>query len=94
MSDSKKVFLLREDEGSVIVWHDYGFNTEDVRYSTLNGILDGIPVEKPKNLFHVSNTMCAIYMENKQFGTKFTKFPSAPNKKFSVQLKAEKMESI
>ena len=30
-NDTRKVFPLRKDSKSVIVWHDYGYNSEDVR---------------------------------------------------------------
>lgn len=91
LNDTKKVFEILKDEKSIIVWHDYGFNTEDVRHNTLKGILDGIPQDKHKNLYHVSNTMCAVYIENCDLPKSFTNFPTYPNKKFSLNLKAEKM---
>lgn len=89
LNDTKKVFPLRKNENSVIVWHDYGFGTEDVRYSTLQAILDGIPKENHKNLYHVSNTMCAIYLENNNLETNTIKSPSFPNKKFNITISAE-----
>ncbi|MEO1050659.1 MAG: class I SAM-dependent methyltransferase [Bacteroidota bacterium] len=91
VNDSKKVFPLRKDGNSIIVWHDYGFNTEDVRYSTLKGILDGIPIEKHRNLYHISNTMCAIYIEDVKLPTSYTSFPSVPNKVFSLSVTAKKI---
>ncbi len=91
LNDTKKVFNLRKNEESIIVWHDYGFNTEDVRYTTLKAILDGVPKEKHGNLYHVSNTMCAIYIENVNFKTTKVKVPSFPNKIFSLKVKAEKL---
>jgi hypothetical protein len=87
LNDTRKTFELRRDVNSIIVWHDYGFSTETVRHSVLAAILDGIPKEKHKNLFHISNTMCAIYMENRELNSQYTEFPSYPNKKFSIELK-------
>lgn len=89
LNDTKKVLPLRKNKQSIIVWHDYGFNTEDVRHSVLNAILDGIPKEQHKNLFHVSNTMCAIYMEDCSLPSSPTKFPSYPNKNFVVTVSSE-----
>lgn len=91
LNDTKKTFNLRKDDSSIIVWHDYGFSTESVRHSVLKAILDGIPVEKHKNLYHVSNTMCAVYIENRSFSTYFTKFPTYPNKKFSITIETDKL---
>ncbi len=89
LNDTKKIIPLLRNRQSIIVWHDYGFNTEDVRHSVLNAILDGVPREQHKNLFHVSNTMCAIYIEDCKLPTSQIKFPSFPNKSFSITVKAE-----
>lgn len=91
LNDTQKTFNLRKDTSSAIVWHDYGYSPETVRYSVLKAILDGIPPEKHKNLYHVSNTMCAVYIENWNRPTYKTAFPTFPNKKFSLQVKVEKM---
>lgn len=89
LNDTKKVFPLRTNNKSIIVWHDYGFDTESVRYSTLKAILDGIPQDKHKNIYHVSNTICAVYIEDLNIKTSLTRFPSFPNKKFSVTVTAQ-----
>ena len=94
LNDTEKVFPLRKNDNSVIVWHDYGFDTEKTRYSTLKAILDGIPKEKHRNLYHVSNTMCAVYIENLDLPTQFTSFPSFPNKKFSIKIKGERITTF
>jgi predicted O-methyltransferase YrrM len=91
LNDTEKAFSLLKNENSVIVWHDYSIGTEDVRHTTLKAILDGIPKSEHKYLFHVSNTMCAIYLRRNNFNTTYTKFPSIPNKKFSLHVKAEKL---
>lgn len=88
LNDTKKTFNLRKNDSSVIVWHDYGISTERVTPSVLAAILDGIPHEKHNNLFHVSNTLCAIYIENRKFKTYQTKYPTYPNKKFSISVSA------
>jgi predicted O-methyltransferase YrrM len=61
--DTRNVFGLRKNERAVIVWHDYAFSPEQVRWEVLAGILDGIPGAEWKNLYHVSNTLCCIYMQ-------------------------------
>lgn len=93
INDTQKAFPLRKNSKSVVVWHDYGYNTEDVRYSTLFGILNGLPKEHHKNLFHISNTMCAVYIEDANFPTTFTNFPTFPNKVFSLKVSAKKFEN-
>ncbi len=93
LSDSKKIYSLRKNERSIIVWHDYGFDPETVRYSTLKAILDGIPKNKHKNIYHISNTMCAVYIENITVPTTHTRFPSYPNKRFSLKVIAERLKT-
>ncbi len=87
-SDTKNVFKLRKDKKSIIVWHDYGVNTEDIRYSVFNAILDGIPKDKHQNLYHVSNTMCAIYIED-NLKSSIAENPAFPTKIFSIELKSK-----
>jgi predicted O-methyltransferase YrrM len=91
-NDTSKTFNLRKDKNSVIVWHDYGFDSEAVRPSVLKGILDGIPTQFHKNLYHVSNTMCCVYIEKVMFETSKTTFPTYPNKKFKINITAEKID--
>jgi len=88
--DTQNAFRLLRDSSSVIVWHDYGFSPERVRWSVLAGILDGCPEEKRDNLYHISNTLCAIYMHGK-FETTFMTFPQIPNKSFTVKLSVAKV---
>lgn len=86
-NDTSKVFSLLKDENSIIIWHDYAFNPERIRYSVLAGILDGCSESKRKYLYHVSNTMCAIYTK-KSYPVSKISFPSIPNKKFTVNVSA------
>lgn len=81
--DTESVFKHLVHENSIVVWHDYAFHPEKVRYEVLAGILDGIPPTKKENLYHVSNTMCAIYYPKK---TKhfLEEYPIKPNKKFKI----------
>jgi len=90
-SDTKNVFdnLLKDD--SIIVWHDYTYYPETVRHEVLAGILDGIPASHHKNLYHVSNTMCAIYTTNQNFKSEMLNFPTVPNKVFKVRVEANRL---
>ncbi len=88
--DTQNAFALLQDEQAVIVWHDYGFTPETVRWSVLAGILDGCPPEKRNHLYQVSNTLCAIYLNGK-FKTSHTSFPQIPNKSFTVKISATKI---
>ena len=88
LSDTINVYKhLLKDENSIIVWHDYSYNTENVRYSVLKAILDGIPDKEHDKLYHVSNTMCAIYINKKLKATNRNLF-DLPNKYFNLKIKA------
>lgn len=90
-SDTRNAFKILKDENSVIVWHDYSDLTGNaINYGVLSGILDACTKENLKNLYHVSNTMCLIYI-NKKFLAK--DIPSnTPNKIFQVEISAKKFD--
>ncbi len=89
-NDTAKVFPLLKDEHSVIVWHDYGFSTEEVRYSVMAAILDGLPASAHQHVFHVSNTMCAVFTRETH-PTSVVTYPSVPDKEFIIEVKAAKL---
>ena len=88
--DTQKVFNLLRDDNSIIVWHDYGKTPESIRYDVFAGILDGLPSSEHKNLYHVSNTLCAIYTKQK-LNTQPLSYPTQPNKVFEINIKAKKL---
>jgi predicted O-methyltransferase YrrM len=85
-NDTEKVFKHLLKENSIVVWHDYAYHPEKVRSEILAGILDGIPEHFKESLYHVSNTMCAIYI-NKELKTSAPDFPLKPEKTFKISLK-------
>lgn len=88
-NDTAKVFDSLVHENSVVVWHDYAFNPEKVRYEVFKGILDGLPKEFHSNLYHVANTMCAVFTKQ-NFKTKQFEELKSPDFLFEVQLKIKK----
>lgn len=62
LKDTQTAFQLLKDEKSVIVWHDYAYDPETVRWSVLSAIWEGTPEEKRPFLYHVANTLCAVYI--------------------------------
>jgi len=85
--DTAKVFNNLRHDNTIVIWHDYGYDPVTVRHEVLAGILDGVPEELHKNLYHVSNTMCAVYI-NKQLPTYTIAEARIPNKKFKVMLQS------
>jgi predicted O-methyltransferase YrrM len=90
--DTQSVFQLLRDEKSVIVWHDYARNPEQVRYEVLAGILSGCPAEHRNKLFHVSNTLCAIFTREQHPTHAFIPF-SEPDQVFELKMTGKKIAS-
>lgn len=86
VSDTKMMFEHLMHENSIVVWHDYAFHPEEVRFEILHAILDGVPAEKHKNLYHVANTMCAIFIKG-EFKTKFLKLYDKPSAVYEIDIK-------
>jgi len=89
-TDTRQVFKLLRNENSIIVWHDYARNPEQVRYEVLAGILDGCPAEFRNNLYHVSNTLCAVFTK-KKYATQFNTPHSKPGNVFELIIKGKKI---
>ena len=90
VTDTRNVFDLLKDDNSIIVWHDYGNHVEDVRHEVLAAILDGIPEKYHKHLYHVSNTMCAVFIKG-DFKTYMAQAATFPNKVFKVEVSATRL---
>ncbi|TXD54285.1 MULTISPECIES: class I SAM-dependent methyltransferase [unclassified Polaribacter] len=82
-NDTEKVFKHLLKENTVVIWHDYAYNPEEIRPEVLLGILDGVPEKEKTNLYHVSNTLCAIYIGRK-LKNSVLDFPLKPTKKFVI----------
>lgn len=92
LSDTRNVFQVLNDDQAVIVWHDYGYSPETVRWEVLAAILDGCPDTSRKHLYHISNTMCAAYLPSAPIARDCS-FPSIPTKSFSIAISATRVEA-
>ncbi len=90
LKDTKTAFDLIKNENSIIVWHDYALEPETVRWSVMAGILDACPAEKRKNIYHISNTLCAVYI-NEDLKSSLLKINEKPDKYFEINIKTVKM---
>lgn len=86
-NDTEKVFKHLLHEKSIVIWHDYAFNPEQVRYEVFLGLLDGLPKEKHKDIYHISDSSVAVYMKG-EFKTRALKWFATPNKSFQIKLKS------
>ncbi len=88
--DTEIVFELLRDENSVIVWHDYMNHAGELRFEVLAGILAGCPPQFRSNLYHVSNTLCAIFIR-KNYASAFVEPFHNPNKIFTMEVDARRI---
>ncbi|WP_185146688.1 class I SAM-dependent methyltransferase [Chryseobacterium sp.] len=61
LNDTRKVFTDLVHENSVVVWHDYAYNPQKVRYEVFKAILDGVGKQNLSFLYHPKNTICAVF---------------------------------
>lgn len=87
-SDTEKTFQHLVHENSIVVWHDYAFNPEKVRFEVMQGILDGTPKEFHDNLYHVANTQCAVFIKG-DFKSNTLEQYKDPRLVFEVELKSK-----
>lgn len=89
--DTARLFAFLKSDDSIMVWHDYAASPESIRWDVLMGILDGCPPEKRQHLYHVSNTLCAVYMKNAPTSCRAIPY-ELPKRKFSIDIRLEKVE--
>jgi hypothetical protein len=91
----QNAFRLLKNGQPMIVWHRCGFDPEFLSYETLTGTLDGSLQTKRQNIYHVSNTVCAIYITAVRFDdqvqTRHATFPDTRDKVFSITVCAHRM---
>lgn len=90
LQDTKNVLKYLIHEKSIVVWHDYGYDPEDVRYEVLAAILDGTPVESHSRIYHVGHTKCAVLL-NKEMDSKKADFPVWPESYFEINAKIKEL---
>ncbi len=90
--DTETAFKLIKNETSTIIWHDYGYSPEKIRYELMCAIIEGTPKKYRENLFHVSNTMCAIFT-TKDYPVYWLKDKLLPSVSFTINIKANKILS-
>lgn len=84
--DTETAFKLLKNGHSIVVWHDYGLDPETIRWDVLSAILDGTPSEKRENLYHISNTLCAVYLPERFPTHKLVPYET-PHKYFEINIK-------
>jgi methyltransferase family protein len=85
VSDTRNVFQHLVHDRSIVVWHDYGFYPDRVRFEVLAAILDGVGKELSGRIYQVAHTMCAIYTGS-EFESGAAEFPADPQEFYKFDL--------
>lgn len=86
LNDTKKVFENLIHENSIVVWHDYAYSAQKLRYEVFMAILDGVGKENHQFLYHPKNTMCAIFTKEKLSSSVFDEM-EFPEKLYEIDIK-------
>ncbi len=89
--DTETAFKLLKNDHSIIVWHDYALDPETIRWDVMAAILDGAPAEKCNHIYHISNTLCAVYLPE-DFPTHKLVPYEKPHKYFEIDIKTHRIE--
>lgn len=88
-NDTEKVFKLLKDENSVVIWHDYTEQYEHINWEVFAGILEGTTTEQQRHIYHISNSLCAIYLK-KPVHSYVQSLSTKPVNSFSIQISGKK----
>lgn len=89
LNDTRKVFENLAHEKTIVVWHDYGYHPEEVRFEVLAAILDGMDKELHSRIYHVAHTKCAVLL-HQNVASKDPEFPVQPKIYFKFNMKIKK----
>lgn len=87
-SDTINAFNLLKDENSIIIWHDYTEQYEHINWEVFAGILDGTPGNKHDSIYHITNSLCAIYYP-KEIKSSSYEYPKFPDKSFKITIQGK-----
>ncbi len=88
--DTETAFKLLRDDNSIIVWHDYALDPETIRWDVMAAILDGAPADKRNHIYHISNTLCAVYLPETLPTKKLIPYEK-PQKYFKIDIQSVKL---
>lgn len=90
-SDTEKIFKHLVHEKSIVVWHDYGFHPDQVRYEVMAAILDGVGPQRADMVYHVAHTKSAIFT-GKKIPSKPASFPKVPEEYYNTVITRHPIE--
>lgn len=92
LNDTRKVFKDLVHENTIVVWHDYAYNPQKVRYEVFQAILDAVGQENHGFLYHPANTMCGVFFKGNIRSSVFDEM-HMPAKIFEISLEEKSFTS-
>jgi len=89
VSDTRNVFSHLVHDRSIVVWHDYGFHPDKVRFEVMAGILDGAGAERSGRIYHVAHTKCAVFT-GQEHASRPPEFPAPPAETYHLEITRKK----
>ena len=90
ISDTRSVFKHLVKEDGIVVWHDYGFHPDQVRFEVMAAILEGVGPDRAGKVYHVAHTKCAIYTGHTLQSSQ-VEFPVIPSEYYNLSITREKL---
>ena len=88
--DTRNTFKHLAHERTIVVWHDYGYHPDRVRYEVLAAILDGAGPERTGRIYHVAHTKCAVYT-GLEYPSRPAEFPVIPSETYHIEITRKKL---
>lgn len=89
--DTENIFRHLAHEHSVVVWHDYGFHPDQVRFEVMAAILDGAGNDRLDSIYHVAHTKCAIF-NGARMEARNADFPVIPEEVYTLRLERKSIK--
>jgi len=89
-SDTENAFKLLKNENSIIIWHDYTEQYEHINWEVFAGILSGAPEKAHDSIYHITNSLCAIYLPHHIKSSKYD-YPKFPDKSFKITIEGHRI---
>jgi len=90
-SDTENIFRHLVHDTSIVVWHDYGFFPDRVRFEVLAAILDGVGTERAGRVYHVGHTKSAIFTGEK-LPSKPADFQRVPEEYYRTEISRHRVK--
>lgn len=84
--DTQNILQYLCHDDTIVVWHDYAYSPESVRYETMAAVLDACPPYLHPHLYHAGNTNCALLYRKEVLSVPFKKF-ARPDSCFHLEIK-------